>query len=175
MKCVEESGKMEDGKKEPKKRVSVVSVKAVREKSIFYEGRRICDPEDAVRLVMPFVENADREHLLVCCMNGKNEPVSLEVAAIGTINQCLVGVREVFKNAILCNAAAILLFHNHPSGDCEPSQDDLQISHRLRKCGELLGIPILDHIILGHNSFKSLAETMEWKTWRGNEEEIIKA
>lgn len=148
-----------------RKRVSVIRMMAVRERSVLYEGRCIRSPKDAVRLIVPFVEHADREYLLVCCMDGKGEPVSLEVASVGMVDQCLVGIREVFKNAVLSNAVSILVFHNHPSGSCEPSMEDIALSKRLKKAGELMGIEVLDHIILGQDSFKSLADTLEWRTW----------
>lgn len=149
----------------PRKRVSVIRTLAVREKSVLYEGRCIRTPEDAVRLIHPFVVHAGKEHLIVCCLDGKNQPVSVEVVAVGTVNQCPAQMREIFKNAVLSNAVSIILFHNHPSGDCSPSEEDVLFSQRLRKAGELLGIPVLDHMILGQDSFKSLADTLEWRTW----------
>lgn len=148
-----------------KKRISVVRTIAVREKSLWYTGECICCPQDAVHLANPFVENADREYLLVCCLDGKSHPISMEVVSIGIVNQCLVGMREVFKNAILSNAASMIVFHNHPSGACEPSESDLVVSKKLKQAGGLLDIEVLDHIILGEESFCSIAEVLKWKSW----------
>lgn len=150
----------------PRKRVSVIRTMAVREKTVLYEGRRIRNAEDAVRLMKPFMEDADREHLLVCCLDRKNQPVSIEVAAVGTVSKCLVGMREVFKNAVLSNAASLILFHNHPSGDATPSMEDIAISKKLKQAGELLDTQVLDHIILGQDDFHSMAETLGWRTWQ---------
>ena len=78
--------------------------------------------EDAAEFAKPLFENADKEYLLVCCLDGKLQPISMEVVAVGMVNQCLVGMREVFKNAILSNAVSIIVFHNHPSGDSPSEQ-----------------------------------------------------
>lgn len=161
-----ERKKEEVNKMLPRKRVAVIRTIAIREKSLLYEGRSIRTPKDAVRLAEPFVENADREYLLVCCLDGRSQPVSMETVAIGTVSQCLVGMREVFKNAVISNAASIILFHNHPSGNTEPSQEDMETSRKLRQAGELLDIKVLDHIILGKGSFQSLAGTLSWHTWK---------
>lgn len=148
----------------PRKRVSVIRTMTVREKTVLYEGRCIRNAKDAVRLMKPFMEGVDREHLLICCLDRKSQPVSIEVVAVGTISQCLVGMREVFKNAVLSNAVALILFHNHPSGDAAPSVEDIAVSKKLKQAGELLDIRVLDHIILGQDTFHSMAETLGWQT-----------
>ena len=104
---------------------------------------------EAAELVRPFFVNADKEYLLVCCLDNIGHSVSVEVVAIGIVDSCLVGIGEVFKNAILSNAYAILLYHNHPSGDLKPSRDDILVTDRVMKAGELVGIPLVDHIIVG--------------------------
>lgn len=152
----------------PGKRVSVVRTIAVREGSVLYGKRYIQSPGDAVELLMPFVKNADKEQIIVCCLNGKNEPISLERVAIGTVNQCLCGMREVFKYAILCNAVSLILFHNHPSGNPEPSSSDIKISEKVKSAGELLDITVLDHIILAEDGFCSIAERLMWRDWNGS-------
>lgn len=150
----------------PRKRVSVIHTIAVKEKTLFYGNRKINDSKSAAELGHMLVKDADREHLIVCCVDSKNQPVSVEVAAIGTSNQCLVGIKEVFKNAILSNAASIFLFHNHPSGDSQPSREDILITKRVREAGNLLGIPVLDHIILGEDDkFTSMADLQKWSCW----------
>ena len=81
-------------------------------------------------------------------------------------------MREVFKNAILSNAVSIIVFHNHPSGDSRPSSSDFGISKKLREAGKLLDIEVLDHIVLGDEEFHSIADTLEWKSWKDTESKI---
>lgn len=145
-------------KKEPAKRINVVSIKMVRESSILYDIRRIEAPKDAVELGKRFLEESDREQLLVCCLDAKNQPTAINVASVGNLNTLLVYLREVFKPAILSNSASIILFHNHPSWDPTPSKEDTKITERLKECGNILGIKLIDHIIIGDNSYYSLKE-----------------
>lgn len=146
----------------PRKRIPVIRTVAVREKSIFYEHRQLNNSQQAAELGQLLVKGADRENLIVCCLDGKNTPISIERAGIGTVNSCPVGMREIFKNAILCNAVKIIVFHNHPSGSAEPSKVDIEITKKMRRAGEFLDIEVIDHIILGDNSFTSLAGTLAW-------------
>jgi len=145
-------------KKEPAKRINVVSIKMVRESSILYDIRRIEAPKDAVELGKKFLEESDREQLLVCCLDAKNQPTAINVVSVGNLNTSLVHPREVFKPAILSNSASIILFHNHPSGDPTPSKEDTNITERIKECGTILGIKLIDHIIIGDNSYYSLKE-----------------
>ena len=80
------------------------------------------------------------------------------MVSVGTLNKAIVHPREVFKTAILSNAASIMAFHNHPSGETTPSQQDIQLTNRLYEAGELLGIKLLDHLIIGDGTFTSLKE-----------------
>lgn len=142
------------------KRINVISLKIVKEGSILYDVRRLSTPSEAAGLGKRFLEDLDREQVIVCCLDNKNQPVSINVVSVGTLNSSLVHPREVFKTAILSNAASIILFHNHPSGDPEPSQEDINITTRIKDAGEILGIELLDHIIIGSNGeFRSLKET----------------
>ncbi len=100
----------------------------------------------------------DREQFIIACLNTKNEPTNISVVSVGTLNKAIVHPREVFKTAILSNASSIMAFHNHPSGDTTPSDQDIQLTHRLVEAGELLGIKLLDHLIIGDGSFTSLKE-----------------
>lgn len=145
-------------KKEPAKRINVVSIKMVKESSILYDIRRIQAPKDAVELGKRFLEESDREQLLVCCLDAKNQPTAINVVSVGNLNNSLVHPREVFKPAILSNSASIILFHNHPTGDPTPSKEDTNITERLKECGAILGIKLIDHIIIGDNSYYSLKE-----------------
>jgi len=90
-----------------------------------------------------------KEHFITLHLDGKNRIVAMDRVSSGSLNQSIVHPREVFKTALLSSAAAIILVHNHPSGDPTPSQDDLDVTRRLKDAGELLGIKVLDHIIVG--------------------------
>ena len=142
-----------------KKRISIIRTYAVKERSFPSSVKRISDPKQAAELVRPLLENLDREYLIVVCVDVKARPISVEIASIGLSDNCLVGVKEVFRNAILSNASGILLYHNHPSGSVRASKEDILITDKLIKAGELLGIPLIDHIIIGErNRYYSFAE-----------------
>lgn len=138
-----------DRKKIPAKRVDIVSLKLVKESSVLYETRKISNPYDAYRLVKNFLANSDREKFVVVCLDTKSQPVSIEVVSIGTLSSTMVHPREVFKVAVLTNASKIICFHNHPSGNTNFSNEDEVITKKLHKCGEILGIELIDHIVVG--------------------------
>ena len=138
------------------KRIDIVSIKMVKESSFQYLTRTISSPYDAYEMIKEQLQDSDREQFIIACLNSKNEPTNISVIAVGTLNKAIVYPREVFKTAILLNAASIMAFHNHPSGDTTPSQQDLQLTNRLYEAGELLGIKLLDHLIIGDGSFTSL-------------------
>lgn len=138
-----------DKTESPAKRIQILSLRLVREGSILYKTRRISSPKDAVGIGQQFLEDADREQVIVCCLDTKNQPLSISVVSMGILNSSLIHPREIFKTAILTNAASIMLFHNHPSGDPEPSNEDLSITQRIKEAGVLMGIELLDHIIIG--------------------------
>ncbi len=143
----------------PRKRVSIIKTTIIKERTMLYGARQINTPVLAAGLARDLFANADRELLVVASLDTKCNPLSLEIAAIGNINTCIVSPRETFKSAILSNAVNIMIFHNHPSGDCTPSNEDIAVTKRLIEVGELLGIPLLDHIIIGgDNSYLSLRE-----------------
>ncbi len=90
-----------------------------------------------------------KEHFITLHLDGKNRVVCLDRVSVGSLNQSIVHPREVFKSACMSGAAAILLIHNHPTGDPTPSNEDIAITNRLKEGGDLLGIRVLDHIIIG--------------------------
>ena len=140
------------------KRINIVSIKMVKESSFLYQTRQILSPNDAYEMIKEQLEGLDREQFIIACLNTKNEPTNISVVSVGTLNKAIVHPREVFKTAILSNAASIMAFHNHPSGDTIPSDQDIQLTHRLVEAGELLGIKLLDHLIIGDRSFTSLKQ-----------------
>lgn len=145
-------------KKSSAKRVNIVSVKLVRESSILYEKRSICSPQDAYELVKSFLEDKDREHFIVVSLDIKNQPVSINICHIGSLNESIVSPREVMKSAILSSAASIMIFHNHPSGETTESREDVEVTKRLAEAGKLMGIELLDHLIIGDGKYTSLKE-----------------
>jgi len=111
------------------------------------------DSTSAAALFRPCFEGLDREQFVVCGLDGKHRVIGLNVVSVGTLTLSLVHPREVFKALILMNAAAWLCAHNHPSNDVTPSQEDRALTTRLREAGELLGITLLDHLILGEGCY----------------------
>lgn len=122
------------------------------------ERPRICCPEDVVALEMAYSQVCDREHLRVLLLDSKNHLISRETVSIGSLSGSLAHPREVFKPAIRKSAAALIVVHNHPSGDPQPSPEDLEITTRLCQVGEVIGIPLVDHLIMGDGKFVSLKE-----------------
>lgn len=152
--------KLEDLMKRPipRKWVGIVHLNMVKEGRGLYGMKRFCSPEDAVDLVRPMLKQADRELFLVVSMDRKLEPLAIEIAAVGGIAGCHVDVRNIFKHALLNNASYVICFHNYPSGFPEPSGEDGRITERIKEAGNTLGIPLLDHIIIGENGFYSFRE-----------------
>jgi len=132
-----------------KKRVNIISLKVVKESSVLYEGRKMSTPMEARKLLMPFFDGMDREKFLVIYLNVKNEPNAIHTVSIGCLNSSIVHPREVYKGALMSNAASVIFAHNHPSGNPEPSQNDKNMTERLVKAGEILGITTIDHLIIG--------------------------
>lgn len=112
-------------------------------------------PEEAAGLVMEEMRYLDREHFRALVLNTKNHVLAVDKISVGTLNSSAVHPRELFKNAIRRSAAAVVLLHNHPSGDPTPSPQDVDLTKRLVEAGEIIGIPVLDHIIIGDNRFTS--------------------
>jgi DNA repair protein RadC len=141
--------------------VSFERVVLVKEKVGRYElPRKIGSPQDAYNAIKT-VTNAQEEAQEVfgiLILNTKNKIVAVHEVSRGTLDTSMVHPREVFKPAVLHNAAAIICFHNHPSGDPTPSEIDIKTTKRLSEAGEILGIQILDHIIVGDEGYTSLKE-----------------
>lgn len=115
------------------------------------ERQRIGAPRQVAGLLRPILESEPVEVFGVLCLTTKHRPLAWHELSRGTLDATLVHAREVFKVAFLANAAAIVIAHNHPSGDSEPSGDDVSITRRLSEAGKLLGVELLDHLIIGHD------------------------
>ncbi|AJG96778.1 DNA repair protein RadC [Clostridium beijerinckii] len=147
-------------KEKHSKRVDIISLKMVRESSVMYSNRKILSPREAVDLMRYMLEECDREKMIVCCLNTKNEPTNISVVSVGSLNSSIVHPREVFKTAIISNSASVIIAHNHPSGNAEPSKEDINITNRIKESGKIIGIEMIDHIIIGEgNNYTSLKES----------------
>jgi len=133
--------------------IPLVKVSMIREKELPYTIKEIDSSGKAAELAGQILKGADREYMLIRSISCACKPVAVEIAAIGTLNGLMIQPREVFKHAILSNAAGIVLVHNHPSGRCTASKEDEEVTRRMMRAGEILGIPIEDHIIIGDGYF----------------------
>lgn len=137
--------------------------KAVLEKdySVNYPGldNMMNSPETVVTLAKDFLHMHEEteEYMYMLCLNTKLKLTGIFEISHGNVNSSIVGAREVFQKALLGNAVSIILIHNHPSGDCTPSREDVNVTKRLKEAGNILGIDVLDHIIVG-KSYCSLKE-----------------
>lgn len=144
-----------------KKELAVFAVKELARRLMREESRKIeivHGPEDAAHFAMPYFLGEHKEHFAVMLLNTKNHILGLKDVSVGSLSASVVHPREVFETAILHHAAAIILIHNHPSGDPSPSREDISVTERLVKTGKVMDIPVLDHIILGDGRFVSMKE-----------------
>ena len=129
---------------------------------IVREGRpsktELSSPQAVFRFMRPKCRRLDREHFWRIDLDTRSRVLGYETVSIGTISASLVHPREVLKGAILQNAAAFIILHNHPSGDTTPSAEDKDATRRIQRAGELMGIPLLDHMVLADNSFFSFKD-----------------
>ncbi|RKD23895.1 hypothetical protein BEP19_05570 [Ammoniphilus oxalaticus] len=118
----------------------------------------IRSPEDVAKLMMEELRHLKREKFVCLFLNTKNQVLAQHTVSIGSLNSSVVHPREVFKEAIRRSSAAIICLHNHPSGDPTPSQEDIEVTKRLINAGQIIGIAVLDHVIIGDGRFYSLKE-----------------
>ncbi|HWP91814.1 MAG TPA: JAB domain-containing protein [Thermodesulfobacteriota bacterium] len=141
-------------------KVQVYGLKLVRERKLPFEATALNNSEASAKLICSLLKHKDREHLVVLAVDIQNCPVGLNIAHIGTLNATLASPREVFKFALLSNAAGVILGHNHPSGNLTPSPEDLSITRCLVGVGKQLEISVHDHIITTHkNRWASIRQT----------------
>ena len=126
----------------------------VKEREIEYT---IEDPDGVVRLAKSLnLTGAAEEYLYLLCLNTKGKVMGVHEVAHGSLHMAAAHPREIFKRALLNNAASVIVMHNHPSGDVNPSHDDLEITRRLVECGALLSVPIVDHVIISESGSYSI-------------------
>ncbi len=144
------------------------SFEAHRFLAAFELGRRVAgqgkqmvtsiNDQKAVYELFKHLAGEKQEHFCAAYVNSKNGVIATKTIHIGTVNMSVVGPREVFREAVRENAAGVVVAHNHPSGDPEPSPEDIQVTKKLVEVGTMLDIPLLDHVIIGNESFVSLYE-----------------
>jgi len=123
---------------------------------------KINSESDAYELVKDELAGSDREMILSVMLTVKNDLIGVETVSIGSITASTTTPRDIFKSAILANAVAIIVCHNHPSGELIPSNEDIEITKQLIAAGELLGIKVLDHIIVSNQGYKSLRDNYKF-------------
>ena len=141
-------------------------VMVIRELSqrLLCEGAReyvsvVSGPDDAADYLMPILRYEVKENFVVLLLNTKNKIIGHRVVSIGSLSASIVHPREIFKEAIKANAASIIIAHNHPSGDPEPSREDVEVTERLVKAGKIMDIQVLDHIIIGDARYLSMKKS----------------
>lgn len=127
--------------------------------NLSYDDRYVIrSPEDGANYVMNDMRFLSQEHFVCLYLNTKNQVLHKKTVFIGSLNASIVHPREVFKEALRRSAASVICLHNHPSGDPQPSREDIEVTKRLVESGKIIGIEVLDHLIIGENKFVSLKE-----------------
>lgn len=134
--------------------LEVVNIRLVREPSLYSEIP-VTSPESAIKILAKELAAYDREAVFILNLQSNGKVINLNIVSLGTVNSALISSRELFKSSILSNAASVIMIHNHPGGSLEPSQQDIQITRKIQKGGEILDIPLLDHIIVAGVSGKT--------------------
>jgi DNA repair protein RadC len=136
----------------------------VREVVVSYRGTRrnlpsrVSGPDEVVRFLRKLVNGDAREHFVVIHLDGRHRPIGYQVASIGTATASLVHPREIFQPAVSVGACAVLIAHNHPSGDSSPSTEYRDVTQRLIEAGNLLGIPLLDHVVVSNDGYYAMRQ-----------------
>lgn len=119
---------------------------------------QINNPKDAADFMMGKMEHLTQEKFIALFLNSKNIIIKQKTIFMGTLNSAIVHPREIYSEAVKCASNAIIVLHNHPSGDTTPSLEDIKTTDRLRECGDILGIQLLDHVIIGDHIYLSMVE-----------------
>ena len=119
---------------------------------------QINNPKDAADFMMGKMEHLTQEKFIALFLNSKNIIIKQKTIFMGTLNSAIVHPREIYSEAVKCASNAIIVLHNHPSGDTTPSLEDIKTTDRLRECGDILGIQLLDHVIIGDHTYLSMVE-----------------
>lgn len=142
-------------------KLNFYNLQLIKENSVNYAtNSKIGTPKDAADIFIDAIklDTKTEEYLYMIALGTKNNVLGCMEISHGSINSSIVHPREIFKRALLLNAVHIIIAHNHPSGDTAPSKEDINITARLKECGQIMGIELLDHIIVGDNNYLSLKE-----------------
>lgn len=120
--------------------------------------KKITSPQDIAEEFIPILRDEIKEQFIVVCLSTSNKIIRKEIISVGNLNSSIVHPREVFKVAVENNAASIILIHNHPSGNPEPSNEDISITKKLVEAGKMMEIPVFDHIIIAGNNYTSFVD-----------------
>lgn len=123
---------------------------------------QVCCPGDVASLVMPQMQHLKVEQMRVLVLDSKNQVVSNQVMYQGTVNSSVIRAAEVFRPAVVRNCPAVIACHNHPSGDPQPSPEDIQVTEQLVAAAKLLDVELVDHLIIGEGKYRSLKEKLRW-------------
>jgi DNA repair protein RadC len=140
--------------------IPIYKVQLIRDGSQPAYNKIIHRPVEVYEFLKDFLGGLDRENFVAVFLDSKNKVIGINTIAVGTLSYAPVHPREVFKAAILCNAVGVILAHNHPSGDPSPSSADLSVTKQLKEAGEIIGIDIIDHVVIGDGigRYESLKE-----------------
>ena len=126
--------------------------------SKWFREKKITSPEDIADIFIPLLRDEVKEKFIVVCLSSSNKIIKHEIISVGNLNSSVVHPREIFKVAIENNSASIILLHNHPSGNPDPSNEDISITRKLVESGKIMDIPVFDHVIIAGNHFTSFVE-----------------
>ena len=146
---------VQEYKPSPRYIIGNYHVKLVREGCAKYKSKVVQCADDAADIAWQYLSDRDRETLIVLLLDSQNTCIGINEVSMGSLTQSVTHPREVFKPAILSNAAAIILAHNHPSGSTNASKSDIEITEQMVKAGKILGIGVLDHVIVGYNTMRT--------------------
>ncbi len=126
--------------------------------SKWYSNKKITSPKDVAEIFVPLLRDELKERFIIVCLNSANKIIKFETISVGSLNSSIVHPREIFKAAIENSSASLILLHNHPSGNSEPSSEDIAVTKKIADGGKILDIPIFDHIIIAGESYTSFVE-----------------
>ena len=121
-------------------------------------NKKITSPQDVAEIFIPILRDDNKEKFIVVCLNSANKIIKHEIISVGNLNSSVVHPREIFKVAIDNSSASIILIHNHPSGNPEPSNEDIRITKKIVETGKIMDIPVFDHLIIAGETYTSLVE-----------------
>ena len=124
----------------------------------WFSDKKVTSPADVAEIFIPILRDELKEKFIIICLSSANKIIKWETISVGTLNSSVVHAREIFKAAIDNSSASIILLHNHPSGNAEPSNEDISITKRLAEAGKIIDFPIFDHIIIAGDKYTSLVD-----------------